>query len=121
MDTKFISLRQFAYESLGMQIKPNQTDFEVNLNLSSAYGTRLEKILNEKFNIIDFNCNSNNIIRSIHCITESGYVDIIVSNDIMESKNVLKIVSNENNKLTESVVKYNTLNTFDEQIKEILK
>lgn len=116
----FLTLRAFASEALGMSIKPNQADVEISLQLNEKYARAFAKTMNANFDIKRFDCRDNGIVRSMHCVTENGSVEVSLSKDVMTNSTVLTSIIKENNEMVVNTSSYSLFSEFTEALNKIL-
>lgn len=116
----FLTLRAFASESLGLPIKPNQADVELSLQLNEKYARAFAKAINSNFDIKRFDCRDNGIVRSMHCVTENGSIEVSLAKDVMTNHTVLKSIIKENNEMHINESSYALFSEFSEALNKIL-
>lgn len=119
-NSSFVGLKRFALESMNRTLSPNSADFETYLDLTERYANKTNDLLNERFNIVDFTTSDNKLQKTMHCITEGGYVDLTMQKNAMTGHNRLKMSILENGRLTTKSFEYTTFAMYTKLLQNLL-
>lgn len=117
---KFVTLRSFALESMLERNTPNASDIEIAFGFGVMYANKFEEYLNEKFDILDFSSNDNDIVKSISCLTTEGKLSVELTKDHLNGMYTISITEDVESSVKNTSILYEDYKTFEKSINEQL-
>lgn len=94
-------------------MKPRTADFLMTMNLGENYSKKLSSFINKNFDIIDFTCSDNDVIKEFNGLTSDGEIHISLKLCAINNNEI--VLSNGNTSITKH---YDGFSSFDTILKE---